>query len=133
MLGRSQMTVEELKRALPSQSCGLWLVIFSLITIEAVSRVIKKQRQVRMSCLDLFDFCGTNVRIFGAEVHHHGTARRLVRICGDLSAVIARCGGGIEPCGGEPCETSAVAKSHHSNLERRPFVESVGDCSGNVL
>jgi hypothetical protein len=56
MLRRSQMTVEELQRALPRQSRGLWLVIFALIAIEAVARVIEKQRQIRMSCPDCFDF-----------------------------------------------------------------------------
>ncbi len=96
------MTAEEFKRPLPGQFRGLWLIIFALIAIEAVSRLIKEYRQVRMSCLDFFDFCRANVRIFGAEVHHHGTARRFIRVSSDLPAVITHCGGRIESGSGEP-------------------------------
>jgi hypothetical protein len=42
MLRRSQMTAEELQRALPRQFRRLWFVIFALIAIESVARVIQE-------------------------------------------------------------------------------------------
>jgi hypothetical protein len=56
MLRRSQVMVKEIQRALPRQSRGLWLKVLALIAIKAVACVIEKQRQIRMSCPDCFDF-----------------------------------------------------------------------------
>src|SRR6476646_3923590 len=47
--------------------------------IEAVPRVTEKQRQVRMSCLDLFDFRWADIRILGVEMHHHDC--EIIKIC----------------------------------------------------
>src|ERR1043166_8187409 len=100
------MTAEKLQRALPRQSCRLRLKVLALIAIESMARVIKKQRHVRLSGLDLFNFCRTNVRVLGAKVHHHRAARRLRGDCRDLSTVVAPRGRRIEPRSRQPCQTT---------------------------
>src|SRR3954463_6147917 len=111
MLRRSQMKVEELQRALPRQTRGLRLVIFALVAIKAVARVINEQRQVRMRCPDLFDFRWPDMRLFGSEVHHHGTARRLRGIGRYLPTVITDCRSRVETRGSKPRQTASIAKS----------------------
>src|ERR1041385_4691085 len=117
----SQMTAKEFQRALPRQFGRFRLKILALIAIEAVPRVIEKQRHVRLSRLDLFNFCRTDVRIFGTEVHHHWTARFLRSVCRDLSTVVADRCSRIESRGSQPRKTAAKAKSQHANFQSGPF------------
>src|ERR1043166_4335018 len=85
-----------------------------------------------MSAPDLFDFLGTDVSVFGAEVHHHWTARRLRGICSDLSAVIAHSRRRIEARSRQPRKTSAIAKSQHANFQLAPFRSRMADRSRHV-
>src|ERR1041385_5408861 len=115
------MTAEKLQRALPRQSCRLRLTVLALIAIESMARVIKKQRHVRLSGLDLRNFCRTNVRVLGAKVHHHRAARRLSGIRRNLPPVIANSSSRIEPRSRQPCQTTPKAKSQHANLQLAPL------------
>src|SRR5215472_16648379 len=80
---------------------------------------------------DGLDFLRPDVRVFGAEMQHHRTARALCRRLRDPATVIAHCSRRIKTRGRKPGETSTKAVAHHAHFSR--LLSGIADRGSHVL
>lgn len=94
--------------------------------------IIEKKRQIRMESPNRFDFERRNVKIFRPEVQHDRAAGRFAGVVGDWAPEITHSRSAIEPCGGEPSESSTETVTQHAYFRVARHLARTRDCGRDI-